>query len=68
MEIVWQELFEVDWILLSGIPFCKFLSWVGSTDSDWVRELETIDWVSPDIPHQYVRIRGVLPRIVGELI
>ena len=34
MEIVWQELLEIDRILLGGIPFCEFLSWVGGTDLD----------------------------------
>ena len=36
MEIVWQELLEVDWIILGGVPCCEFLSWVGGTDSDWI--------------------------------
>ena len=59
---------SIDRILLDGIPFCEFLSWVGGTDPDWVGELEPIDCVSPDIPHQYVRIKGIPPRIVGESI
>ena len=68
MKIVWQELIEVDRILLDGIPFCKFLSWIGGTDPNWIKNLETINWVSPDIPHQYIRIKGVFSKIVGELI
>ena len=34
MEVIWQEFIEVDWILLIGIPFSKFLSWVGGANSD----------------------------------
>ena len=67
-EVVWQKFIEVDRILLGGIPFCEFLSWVSGTDSDWVGELEVIDWVSLDIPHQYVHIKGILPRVIGKLI
>ena len=68
MKIVWQKLIEVDQIVLSGISFCKFLNWVGSTDPDWVKDLEAINWVSLDILHQYICIKGVFPRIVSELI